>query len=330
MIRDKGGFNVVLDRKTIFESRGMEIGLRGKKFSYEGNHASADSIQELLEEGLAPVPIYSLIRGMAVSSHEEAEIFGGGDGLAERITAFDPEGIMGKRGSTYVLDIQNGGLFVRDHERMRIAVLQSQLTKEALQISQKEVNLVLDAINRKDYKALNEIVKGQVFVFSGNYQEFLEASSERAFLGGGMYPRCKLLSTYIVVRTIDEARNVPSGSLPIDSLRKNQDLIIASGGRDNNENMLAAAKKFSWKQFGSNHDGYKNKNCGYGLKFSPRGQWGLTSSSPYIGNFVGVSPAARDAFYLRYLTGPLEKKIMTELSFGIPLYEGKNRKTNFY
>src|SRR3989338_5577464 len=204
-------FTVLLDRKEGFESRGHEIGgvvLRGKPVLREGQTGVADSMESLLKEGLVPAPTYRLIGGRAFAGEDEPAWQQYHDTLAERITAHDPKGIMGEQGATYVLDIQNGGLFVRNHQRIRDAVTQKQLANGALQLSQEEVDAVLDAIKRKDYAALNQIVHGQNFSFSGNYGEFQEASANPNFLDG-------MSSTYVVVRKADEARKVPSGYLPV-------------------------------------------------------------------------------------------------------------------
>ena len=71
---------------------------------------------------------------------------------------------------------------------------------------------VLDAIERKDYTALKQIVNGQNVVFSGNYGEFQDASAKSDFIKG-------MSSTYVVLRPADEARKVFSGYLPVDDQR---------------------------------------------------------------------------------------------------------------
>ncbi|MBI2653728.1 hypothetical protein HYX02_02845 [Candidatus Woesearchaeota archaeon] len=313
-------FTVSLDRKEGFESRGHEIGgsvLRGKPVFREGQTGVADSMEALLKEGLVPAPTYRLIGGRAFAGEDEPAWQQYHDTLAERITAFDPKGILGKNGATYVLDIQNGGLFVRNHPRIRDAVNNGQLVNRALQLSQEEVNAVLDAIKKKDYAALKQIVQGENFVFSGNYGEFKEESSKPNFLDG-------MSSTYLVIRNADEARKVPSGYQPIDSQRDNPDLIIASGGKAPNEKMLDRAKEFKWKEFGSHHDGYQTKNGGrvVGLDGQHYGLWGSIGLDD-LGLFVGVAPEARDAFYKGSSTDPLTAKVLAATRGNpVPHHEG--------
>ena len=299
-------FTVLLDRKDGFEFNGLEIhglSLNGRPFFRKGQTGVADSMEALLKDGKVAAPTYSLIGGRAFAGENEPAWQQYHDSLAERITAFDPKGILGEKGATYALDIQNGGLFVHDHQRIRNAVTNNQLVNRSLQLSQEEVDLVLDAIKRKDYSALKEIVNGQNIVFSGNYGEFQEASAKPNFLDG-------MSSTYVVVRPADEARRVHSGYLPVDNQRDNRDLIIASGGKERNEKMLDRAKQFKYKEFGSHHDGYQTKNAVrvvglFGRYGGLRGSVDLD----YIGCFVGVAVEARDAFYEGSTSDSLAAKV---------------------
>lgn len=313
-------FTVSLDRKEGFESRGHEIGggvLRGKSILREGRTGVADSMEALLKEELMPAPTYRLIGGRSFAGEDEPAWQQYHDTLAERITAFDPKGIMGEPDATYVLDIQNGGLFVRNHQRIRDAVSKEQLVNHALQLSQEEVDAVLDAIKKKDYAALKGIVNGENVVFSGNYEEFQEASAKPNFLDG-------MSSTYVVVRKADDARKVPSGYHPVDNQRENQDLIIAAGGKEPNEKMLDRAKGFGWEQFGSHHDGYKTKNGGRVvlLDYLNGGLDGDIDLGD-DGRFVGVAPEARDAFYKGNPTDPLTAKVLAATRGSpVPHHEG--------
>ncbi len=288
-------FTVMLDKLPSISGSGTKIGgaeLRGKPIYREGPTGLADSIEDIITSGLIHVPTFRLIGGRARVGKDEEVWSKSHYSNAERITAYDEKGIMGAKGTVYALDIQNGGLFVWNPERIRKAVKGGKLVDGALQLSQEEVNTVLDAIKRKDYAGLKQIVHGRGVVFAGDYDGFLEVSAPPILYRG-------IDNTYVVVRRAEGARLGCSGMDSIDDQRSNPDLIIASGGTRYLNDMLCQASSFGWILFGSWHDGYKNNNTGR-VVFLGSGDGGVGGDfdlDSYDGRSVGVAPEALNAFY---------------------------------
>lgn len=295
-------FTVILDKREGTNVRGAKVGgaeLFGKPIHMAGNTGLAKSIKAILDEGLIHVPTYSLVAGRAFVGKEDEAWSQYHDTNAERITALDEKGIMGAKGTVYALDIQNGGLFVWNPQRIKTAVEGGKLVNYALQLEQKEVNAVLDAMKRGDTAALKQLVHGRNVAFAGNYDGFLEASASPDFLQG-------MDTTYLVIRPATEASKLISDYQKIDAQRENPDVIIASGGKAPAGKMLDKAEGFKWEKFGAYHDGYKNNNTGrvVCLDNDDDGVYGSRSMN-YVGRPVGVAPEALDAFYKQKNVDPL-------------------------
>lgn len=294
-------FTVILDKRTPVIVRGAELGgavLKGMSVPKVGFTGAADSIDSVISSGLIHVPTYRLIAGRAFAGKEEDAWSEWHDSNAERITAYDAKGILGKKGATYALDIQNGGLFVWNPQRIREAIIGGKLVNYALQLGQEEVDGVLDAMKRNDYAGLQQIVHGRDVAFAGDYEGFLEASASPDFVKG-------VETTYLVFRPAEEARKLNSGRNGIVKQRENPDLIIASGGKVPLGRMLDQASSFGWREFGSWHDGYNTNNTGrvlflYGNLNGLDGYYDLISDRS-----VGVAPEALDAFYKQKDADPL-------------------------
>lgn len=294
-------FTVILDKKEGHKVRGAEVGgasIYGKPFYRTGSTGTADSIEAVLssvnpDARLIHVPTYSLIKGRGFVDKENEAWSEWHDSRAEVITALDEKGILGNKGASYVLDIQNGGLFVWDPGRIKDAVNSGSLVNGALQLEQKEIDYVLVALKRKDTNALNQIVHGINMVYAGDFKGFLEASTASDFTQG-------MKASYIVVTPVEDARKIPSGYKKIAEQRTNPKLIIHSAGKRNLNTMLNQVEKFGWETFGAWHDGYKNNNTGrlVVLSYDGYGILGYDDLST-CGRSVGVAPEALDAFYNR-------------------------------
>ena len=311
-------FTVMLDKRDGHSVRGAEVGgavLRGKPIYKEGSTGLADSIEAVISSGLIHVPTYRLIGGRAHVGKDDEAWSEWHDSNAERISAYDEKGIIGAKGVMYALDIQNGGLFVWNPGRIKEAVEGEKLVNGALQLSQDEVNNVLDAIKRNDYEGLKQIVHGKEVVFAGDYDGFVEASASTDFVKG-------MDVTYLVFRPAKEAGKLYSGRTDIDAQRDNPDLVIASGGKEPLKRMLNQAAGFGWSKFGSWHDGYKNKNGGRVVYLS-NDNYGVSGIYLYAsGRSVGVAPEALDAFYRQKDADPLAMKVNEAMRTAKPVQHG--------
>lgn len=313
-------FTVILDKREGTNVRGAKLGgteLFGKPIYMTENTGLADSIKEVLDAGLIHVPTYRLVAGRAFVGKEDEAWSQYHDSNAERITALDEKGIMGAKGTVYALDIQNGGLFVWNPQRIKEAVEGGKLVNNALQLGQDEVNAVLDAMKRGDTVALNQLVHGRNVAFAGNYDGFLGASASPDFLQG-------MDTTYLVIRPATEARKLYSGRTDISSQRENPDIIIASGGKAPAGRMLDKAEGFKWNQFGAWHDGYKNNNTGRVVTLS-LDDLGVSggSSLDNCGRPVGVAPEALDAFYKQKDVDPLAIIVNQAMRTAKPVQHGE-------
>ncbi len=291
------GFTVTLDRREGQNVKGFETGsavLKGKPVNKKGSTGLADSIEAVLDSGLIHVPTYRLIGGRAFAGKDDDIWSHYYESRAERITAYDEKGILGAQGAVYTIDIQNGGLFVWNPQRIREAVNGGKLVDSALQLTPEEIDNLLDAINRKDYNGLKQIVHGGDVAFAGDYKGFLEASKSPDFIKG-------MDTTYLVVRPEVEAIKHQDVST---NQRYDPDLVIASGGSAPLSRMLEQGGRFGWWQFGPWNYGYQDYNSGrivwlgFGL-YSGGDRGGLVG---YVdldksGRTVGVAQEALDAFY---------------------------------
>ena len=313
-------FAVILDKRAGTSVRGAKVGgavLRGKPVYGSGNTGLADSIKEVLDAGLIHVPTYRLVAGRAFVGKEDEAWSEYHDTNAERITALDEKGIMGAKGTVYALDIQNGGLFVWNPQRIKEAVEGGNLVNYAIQLEQDEVNAVLDAMKRNDTEALKQIVHGRNVAFAGDYDGFVEASASPDFIQG-------VDTTYLVIRPATEARQIYSGRKAIGEQRENPDLVIASGGKAPAGKMLDQAEGFGWGQFGAWNDGYENNNTGrvvflnsdYDGVLGDRGMH-------WDGRPVGVAPEALDAFYKQKDIDPLAVIVNQAMRTAKPVQHGE-------
>ncbi|MFH1649467.1 MAG: hypothetical protein ABIA93_02880 [Candidatus Woesearchaeota archaeon] len=305
-------FKVMLDKRESHTIQGAELGgasLRGRAFFKKGAAGVAESIDEVISSGLVHVPTYALIRGRAFASGNDSAWNEWHDSKAERLTLYDESGILGKEKELYAVDIQNGGFFVWNPQRIRDAVTEGKLVNYGLQLEQSEVDSVLDAVKRKDYEGLKQILHGGSVAFAGGYDEFVEASDVPGFIKG-------VDTTYIVFRSADEARELSSGRSSIAKQRASPDLIIASGGRKRLGEMFDVAEKpeqeggLGLKEFGAWNDGYKNRNVGRVVVLDDY-DYGVDGNLNLYGNgrSVGVAPEALDAFYTQKDVDPVVLKV---------------------
>lgn len=286
-------FSVILDMTPESSFMGLEEGvyrLSGQPFHREGDLGLAESLEAVAQARLLLAPTYTLIAGREFTDMY-SEAWKDHDSRAERLTIHDEYGIVGSKGERYVVDIQNGGLFVWNPARIRDAVTNKTLDNGAMRLTRSEVMAFLDAYERKDNAGLREIVHGERMAFAGTYEAFIEASAERGFLSGRD-------ATYVVLRPLSDAKAWGSGVHILADHRSNADLIIASGGKAPAEKLLDKVSSFGWKEFGAWHDGYELANTGRVVSLGPvtdgvNGRSGL--DRPGCG--VGVVPAAREAFY---------------------------------
>ena len=315
---------------TILLGKGLDkeekvLEVRGTLFYRTGKTGLADGIDAVQRSGLIQVPIYLLGEGR-VAAGRDAQAQGNiqlalqepvwaqfHDGLAEVDTVVDQKGILGVKGQSYVAKFQNGGLFAKDHQRIRDAVLGrngKRLTDSyAMPLDQKEVNAFLDAVSSGDTNALQQmgfLQGGSVYVFK-NFGEFADASARAEFLAD--------LPGYVVLRTADESRVQGSGYKSISALRDNQDLAIDFGGVARVGAVLDVAQELGWTQFGAHNDGYSTANSGRVvlLNFHNCGVSGnyLLDS---LGRSVGVTPEALESRAKFLAPLPLEVKVAQEVA----------------
>ena len=312
-------FTVMLGMKDAVKLRGLTIPghpLMGKSFYRTGNTGLADSIKAVLDEGLIHVPTYSLVAGRAFVGKENEAWSQYHDSRAERITALDEKGIMGAKGTVYSLDIQNGGLFVCNPQRIKEAVEGGKLVNYAIQLEQEEVNAVLDAMKKGDTAALKQIVHGGNVAYAGDFKGFVEASDAPGFIQG-------MDTTYLVIRPATEARQLYSGRTDINVQSENPDIIIASGGKAPAGRMLDQAKGFEWEKFGAWHDGYDNNNTGRVVCLDYGDDGVLGGRNLYgDGRPVGIAPEALDAFYKQKNVEPLTVIVNQAMRTSRPVQHG--------
>ncbi|MFH1053358.1 MAG: hypothetical protein V1740_02970 [Candidatus Woesearchaeota archaeon] len=312
-------FTVILDKRDEVKLPGVTIpsfSLMGKPIYREGSTGLAEALQEVKDQGLILAPTYSLVAGRAFVGKKDEAWSQYHDSNAERDTVLDEEGILGEKGVVYALDIQNGGLFVWNPQRIKEAVEGCKLVNYALQLEQDEVNVVLDAMKKGDTVALKQIVHGGNVAFAGNYDGFLEASASPDFIQG-------MDTTYVIIRPASEAGQVYSGKKAISEQRDNPDIIIASGGKAQANRMLDQAEGFGWNQFGAWNDGYKHNNTGRSvvLNLVSNGIYGNRDLYIY-GLPVGVAPEALDAFYKQKNVDPLTVIVNQAIRTARPVQHG--------
>jgi hypothetical protein len=237
--------------------QGKIITVTGKPFHREGSTGVADSVQDVEGANLIRPATYHLVNGRGLAKKDNLVWTQWHDTNAERDTIIDAKGILGKKGAIYVVEFQNGGMWIGDHQRVRNAVRYENLVRYTLPLEPKEVNILLDAIKQGDTKVLKKkgwIATDNAYVF-GSAEEFMEESDRADFLRNN--------PAYVVLRTQKKAQGDLKGYHPIDQQRDNVSLIIPSGGKKPLGKMLDKAASFDWKKFGSyNNDGYKNYNSG--------------------------------------------------------------------
>ncbi len=290
------------------DQTGQLVTITGTPFYRTGNTGVADSIQAVETAGLVRVPAYWIAEGRAVAPATDPVWAQWHDSYGERDTIVDQKGILGTKGQVYVVDFQNGGIFMGDHQRIRTAITNRQLLNNASPLNQKkDVNPFLDAVKSNDTVALQQkglVRKGPVYVFK-SFEEFDDASSGENFL--------RDFPAYAVLRTAERARGNVSGYQSIGVQRGNEDLIIPLGGREQLGKMLDQAVSFKWTQFGSHHDGYTNNNSGR-VVFVVNHSRGVYCNYDVYGNSrsLGVAPEALVARTKIVESVPLEVVVKQE------------------
>ena len=288
------------------DSEGSVIEVNAKPFYRTGSLGVADSVQTVEASGLVRVPSYMIVAGRAVANSNEPVWSNFSDSYGERLTLKDKKNILGNgKSRSYVVDIQNGGVFMGNHEKIRKAVQKNKLVKYAMPLDQKtEVNPLLEAIKTGDVSILKEFgwtKSDSVYVFD-TFEDFNDASSANDFLVND--------PAYVVLRKANEARTETSGYRPISEQRNNQSLIIASSGRVPLGKMLDQAESFGWESFGSWHDGYENANSGRVVVLYNSGN-GVSSSSNISGSGRSLGVAPEELAKREKIVGPvpLEKVV---------------------
>jgi len=291
-------FTVLLDRKGT-STRGLESGitLRGAPMYREGNTGVADSIQAVQEAGLLQVPSYLLVNGRIHADRESKKPMESvwtqwHNTLGERLTVAVEQGYRDIPKGTYVVDVQNAGLFMPRPDMIQAAIKESRLVNRAYPLSQAEKDLLLG--ERQAYQFDGITVKTVPVTLFPSYAAFLEASQNPAFLDS--------MPVYAVVRPVDDGRKNPSGYYPIQDQLENPDLVIAAGGKAPLRSMIlndTGEARFGWSQFGSWHDGYTTADTGRAVVLG-NGDLGVGCNSDLLyhyldGRSVGVAPEALGA-----------------------------------
>lgn len=293
---------------TVLLAQGLDqdkqvVDVRGTPFYKASSTGVGDSIQELQQNGLLQVPAYLIGEGR-VAAGRAAEAQGDiqlalqeevwsnwHDTFGEMNTLLDKQGILGTKSQLYVASFQNGGMFIHNPSRIQDTVFkrngQHLTAKNALQLEQDEVNLVLDAIKGKDVAALQQmgVLHGSSKYAFTSFGEFADASVREDFL--------RDMPGYVVLRTADEARQQSSGYQSIAVQRGNENLALTFGGLQRSGAVLDVAEKLGYKQFGSHHDGYQEPNSGRVVVVCNH-YYGVDGSDAVSGSgrSVGVAPEA--------------------------------------
>ena len=280
---------LLLDRG--YDKQKAPINVEGTSFYKEGKTGVADSIHAVQNAGFRQAPTYLLVQGRSLADSNNPIWTQWHDSYAERLTLTDAKGTLGEEGAVYVVDIQNGGLFAGNPQRIRSAVLEGGLTSNyAMSIEQSEVDELLDAIARQDEAHLKQ--KGwttaNVVKFFTDFGSFREASNDTSFLNNN--------PAYVVVRKVADAQANKSGYEGVESQLHNPDLVIPSGGVAPLGAMLDKAQSFGWDNFGSHHDGYTGENSGrLVILYNDYNGVSADSDMSNYGRSVGVAPEALEA-----------------------------------
>jgi hypothetical protein len=325
-------FKILLDEKNSESVRGFESGnpkLKGARiYDSDSNEGVANSIMTLQKEGLVQVPTYILIKGRIISNKESATWQNWLDSHAERDVINTGKSYnlktFGIKSGAYVVDIQNGGLFVNRPE----IILDAVNNRNGYNLKEGAVNITKDMKNTLFGEGMVyswnagkiEPVKPD---FMGTYDSFLEASANPEFLNfkekEGRWP------IYVVLRPVKDAKQAQTEYNPIDSQFENPDLIIPMGGKAQTAQLLNHAKNdFKWSDFGSWNDGYTSADRGRQV-VADSDNLGIDSAN-YLdldGGSVGVAPEALRALYGAKIIDPSMLKLeQAEKGILVPHKEG--------
>ena len=283
---------------TIMFQRGVDaegrvIEVLGTPFYKTGNTGFADSVAAVQSAGLHRAPTYMFALARATAEKSDAVWSQWHNTNAEVDTVLDKEGILGKSGQLYVVDFQNGGLFVNDYSRVRSAVTtEGGLRNGAMPLGKEEVKEFFTYVKEGDVAALRQKgwlqgAEGANYIFK-NGGEFTDASAAEDFL--------RNTPGYVVLTPADAARAESSSYQALSEQEHNLRLQIRSGGKKALKGMLDQARSFGWTQFGSHTDGYNNANSGRAVVLynSNDGVRGI-SLIYNNGRSVGVAPEALEA-----------------------------------
>jgi len=252
-------FSVLLDKGNLL-GLGELSGVSFLSPDGTGEHDAVkagvvNSIRAVQNAGLMQTPTYLLVNGRAFADYDE--IFSEFvwrtwyDTLGERLTLETNKTYSGIDIGQYVVDIQNGGLFVPRPDKIEEAVKNNSLVNGSFPISTQDIDLLLGDRIAYQWNGRN-LETVEVTILS--YAEFLESSNDVAFL--------RNMPVYVVLRSLAEAQSNPSRyNEPIETQLDNPDLIIPSGGKIPLRSMLLdedMKPHFNTGIFGSQHDGYKN------------------------------------------------------------------------
>ncbi|MFA6073117.1 MAG: hypothetical protein WC758_03320 [Candidatus Woesearchaeota archaeon] len=306
-------FNILLDEQKYRPAvRGFESGhlkLKGARiYSSDSELGGVNSLMAIQKEGLIPVPTYVIMNGRGLSiedfmfsdlrpstwlnwidTHAERDVIS----ISER---FDLNKFGLKKSGRYVVDIQNGGLFVNRPEIILDAINNRNnynLKDGAINITKEMKNTLFGegmVYSWNDGKI--ELVKPD---FMGDYDSFLEASNNSEFLKfkekEGRWP------IYVVLRPVNEARKAHRGFESIGLQLNNPDLIIPIGGKVQTRQFFIYAS-LKYNVFKSWNDGYACVDRGrqvFALNLNDGISGGITLVK--YGGSVGVAPDALRAFY---------------------------------
>ena len=299
-----GGF-----RANPFELRGTEIEIEyGEKrdtleIRKTGNPIStqfsniANSIQSLQDSGMIHAPTYILIndRGQEPDNLIWHDKF---IGLGERLVVKVPAGRYATPSGEYVVDIQNGGIFLP-----RPDIIRSAATSSILEVSNEDKDLLFGekCVYLWDGSKLTKIPI-QLF---GSYEDFHEASLQEKFL--------ESMPVYSVLRRKADIERAQFDRKSLENQCGNPDLVIPSGGGSYALNkILFHNGKPRFDEFTSGDDNYFNKyrNAGLFILVEHTGMSAINPDNSFFrGYTVGISPKdlkVREAFVR---TASLESKL---------------------
>ena len=219
--------------------------LYGQGVRYAGDKIVAfgknylQALETLLDQGLVHVPTYGIARGKGFDSRHQGKRLWSEKVIslrAERNVLFDESGILGTAGAMYVVNIEGGGLFVGNVQRIGDAIADDSLTSFGLKLNQDEVNVFLDAVKNKDKSTLGGLINNPMVRFVGDYEGFLEASANPNFAHD-------MRTAYIVIRPLEDVLAVEPSNIYYDRIQQNPDFLITAAGESGLRAMVDQSKK---------------------------------------------------------------------------------------